>query len=81
MAWVDENKEDRLTNMVDSTRRRLRAPIRLKGARTGYGGDCAVGQTGTSVLDRVQVGRVRRRLLHSEPKRKDKQKTTSQEMD
>ena len=36
VAWVDENKQDRLTNMVDSMRRRLRALVRSKGARAGY---------------------------------------------
>ena len=29
-AWPDENKEDKLTNIVDSMRRRLQTSVRLK---------------------------------------------------
>ena len=36
MVWLNENKEDELTNMVDSMPRRLQALVSLKGARTGY---------------------------------------------
>ena len=44
-AWLNENKEDKLTNMVDSMRRRLQTLVRLKakaganaaGAGTGAG--------------------------------------------
>ena len=36
MRWLNENKAERLENMVKSMPRRLAECLTLKGARTGY---------------------------------------------
>ena len=36
LRWLNRNEAEGLTNMVESTQRRLGAVIKLKGARTSY---------------------------------------------
>ena len=36
VRWVNENRAERMENMVNSMPRRLGASLTLKGARTGY---------------------------------------------